>query len=74
MHAGTGADGLLRPQLDLAVLSKAALMIGHCPSSFTAVAAKMREAKGMPTAYWGLPLGKSSGLLGGGPAHVGRGE
>jgi hypothetical protein len=58
----------------LAVLSKAALMIGHCPSSFTAVAAKMREAKGMPTAYWGLPLGKSSGLLDGGPAHVGRGE
>ena len=55
-EGGTGRDGLFRPQLDLAVLSKADVMIGHCPSSFTAIAAKMRKAAGRQVSYWGLPL------------------
>ena len=52
---GSGKDGLFRPQLDLALLSRATVMIGHCPSSFTAVAARQREAVGLPTTFWGLP-------------------
>lgn len=37
------------------------LFIGHCPSSFSHIAARMRLADGgvpdpaKPTAYWGLP-------------------
>lgn len=67
MHAmctptGSGKDGLFRPQIDLAVLSKATLMIGHCPSSFTSVAVRLREATNRPTTFWGLPIGVGAAM------------
>ena len=52
---GSGRDGLYRPQIDLAVLSRASMMLAHCPSSFSNVATRMRKFKGQSTSYWGLP-------------------
>ena len=54
-EGGTGVNGLFRPQVDLAILTSARLMIGHCPSSFSNIATRMRAAHGKPSAYWGLP-------------------
>eukprot|EP01050_Picozoa_sp_SAG11_P018620 SAG11_NODE_2845_length_2913_cov_2.068230_3_plen_215_part_00 len=53
-EGGTGKNGLYRPQIDLAVLSEAQLMIAHCPSSFSSVATRIRKAAGRPTAFWGI--------------------
>ena len=46
---GLGRSGLFRPQVDLAALSGASLMIGHCPSSFTNVATRLRASQNRPT-------------------------
>ena len=51
---GLGRGGLFRPQVDLAVLSGATLMIGHCPSSFTNVATRLRASQNAPTGFWGF--------------------
>jgi hypothetical protein len=49
LAGSAGRDGLFRPQVDLAMLSSAAMMIGHCPSSFTNVASRMRVSRSQPT-------------------------
>ena len=36
-------SGYLRPQVDLAILTMADHMVGHCPSSFSHIAARMRQ-------------------------------
>lgn len=55
IEGGAGFDGLYIPQTDLAVLTTATVMIGHCPSSFTNIATRLRVAQGKVVAYWGLP-------------------
>jgi hypothetical protein len=40
------SSGFMRPQLDLALLDMSDHMIGHCPSSFSHVASRMRLARG----------------------------
>merc|ERR1711865_917088 len=37
--------GYLRPQVDLAIMDMANHMVGHCPSSFSHVSARMRLAR-----------------------------
>ena len=47
--------GYLRPQVDLAIMDMANHMVGHCPSSFSHVSARMRLARGESVSYWGVP-------------------
>lgn len=44
------------PMLDMVVFTMADDFIGNCVSSFTAMAARHRRARGQPYGYWSLVI------------------